>query len=43
MKLIALALVALTLATTFAQAACPLGTRYQCKPTFSGKMQCGCY
>ena len=26
-----------------AEAACPYGTRYMCKPTFSGKMQCGCY
>lgn len=26
-----------------AEAACPPGTRYQCQPTFNGKMQCGCY
>jgi len=28
---------------TVANAACPKGTRYQCTPTFGGKMQCGCY
>lgn len=26
-----------------AEAACPVGTRYQCHPTYNGKMQCGCY
>jgi hypothetical protein len=24
-------------------AACPAGSRYQCHPTWGGKMQCGCY
>ncbi|HEX2888663.1 hypothetical protein [Vineibacter terrae] len=25
-----------------AHAACPPGTSYQCYPTYSGKMSCGC-
>lgn len=28
--------------TAAAFAACPVGTRYQCVPTYGGKMQCGC-
>jgi len=23
-------------------ASCPVGTRYNCVPTYGGKMQCGC-
>lgn len=39
-KLIAIVLLT---ASGIAAAACPVGTRYQCYPTPSGKMQCGCY
>jgi hypothetical protein len=35
--------IALIAATASALAACPIGTRYQCFSTPSGKMQCGCY
>ena len=38
------ALIAVTLfvVTGYAMASCPALTRYQCFPTPSGKMQCGC-
>lgn len=38
------AIVAITLAAAAAAAfaSCPIGTRYQCYPTPSGKMMCGC-
>ena len=26
-----------------ASASCPIGTKYKCYPTPSGKMACGCY
>lgn len=42
-KLIALVIAALVVGSSLAEAACPLGTKYQCRPTFSGKMQCGCF
>jgi hypothetical protein len=38
-----IASIALLAATGAAIASCPVGTRYQCYPTPSGKMQCGCY
>lgn len=41
MKKITLA-IALVAFTAAAFAACPVGTRYQCVPTWGGKMQCGC-
>lgn len=40
-KVIIATVLALTAAAAFA--ACPSGTRYQCWPTSSGKMNCGCY
>lgn len=43
LRAIALALVALTVAGPAAEAACPWGTKYQCRPTYQGKMACGCY
>lgn len=43
LKKVALALAMLGVVSTAASAACPLGTRYQCHPTYNGKMQCGCY
>lgn len=27
----------------FAFAACPPGTKYECRQTYSGKQACGCY
>lgn len=38
------AFIAITLlvAAGYAAASCPPLTRYQCFPTSSGKMQCGC-
>ena len=35
--------VTLLVATGYALASCPIGSRYQCFSTPSGKMQCGCY
>ena len=35
--------VALVAATASAIASCPMGSRYQCYSTPSGKMMCGCY
>ena len=31
------------IATSYALASCPIGSRYQCFSTPSGKMQCGCF
>lgn len=42
MKKIAIAIITATLAVS-AFASCPVGTRYQCVPTMTGKMQCGCW
>ena len=41
MKKITIAIV-LAAAAVSAFASCPAGTRYQCVPTWGGKMQCGC-
>ncbi len=35
--------IVLASAVISAFAACPTGSRYQCHPTYGGKMQCGCY
>lgn len=43
MKAMLIAIALLGALATVAEAACPKGTRYQCNPTFGGKMQCGCY
>lgn len=44
MKHLLLGLAALALLGTVipAKAACPPGTRYDCQPTYNGKMSCGC-
>lgn len=39
-KIIAIALLTVS---GVAFAACPIGTKYKCYPTPSGKMACGCY
>ena len=38
-KLIAITLL---IASGYAAASCPIGTRYDCQSTFNGKMSCGC-
>ena len=43
MKIVLGALMFLVAFASIAEAACPIGTRYQCYPTSNGKMQCGCY
>lgn len=43
MKAVALAIALFALAVSAAEAACPLGTKYQCRPSYGGKMQCGCF
>lgn len=43
MKSILLAIALLVIGQSVAHAACPRGTTYMCKPTFGGKMQCGCW
>ena len=35
--------IALLVVAGYALASCPIGSRYQCFSTPSGKMQCGCY
>lgn len=40
---ILLAALMLAASISTSQAACPVGTKYQCYPTMNGKMQCGCY
>ena len=42
MKKLTVAIV-LAASTAAAFASCPVGTRYQCVPTMTGKMQCGCW
>jgi len=37
-----IAIILLTI-SGIAAASCPAGTRYQCYPTPSGKMMCGCH
>lgn len=42
MKKLVIAIITTTLAIS-AFASCPAGTRYNCVPTYNGKMQCGCW
>lgn len=42
MKKIILACIVVLLTASYASAACPKGTRYQCYP-YGKKMACGCY